>query len=487
MEYTLITIIAIVSATILVHQLANRLLDVQISIKPLALCALCSLFLSLVLPRFIVSFTGLAGTIGVLAVFAIIFAYFIVYYEDMQSKEKTDQNILHEVPATGLVPSIYQSPSIMDNSSEFKVQENAGDSKITDPDKTSDNSHNIDDASSIQPSVEVQNQNHDNMSYVNKEQSMISEQNRESSNENYVQQTNDLDELLNYAFSQKNAHNFPQAINSFRQIMHLYPDSSSALFAAIEIGNMLKNIAEYEQAIQVFTDAMILPAIQENAGLQLEFGNTVEYLRTTKQVLFEHQLGHLPFNLIPHEVLQQINNMHNGMATDQSNDATTDILTCDEEPCKCSTDIEHKAESIIPEHDEESSNVSFTDLDELLDYAFSQKTAKGFPQAMVAFRQIISLYPNSSSASFAAIEIGNMLKNTGDYDQAIQVFTDAIALPAHQGDASLQKEFGNAAEYMRIIKKVLLERQLGNIPFNEIPHEVLQQIDNEHRSFLTQC
>ena len=109
MEYTLITIISIVSATILVHQLANRLLDVQISIKPLALCALCSLFLSLVLPRFIVSFTGLAGTIGVLAVFAIIFAYFIVYYEDMQIKEKADQNILHEIKAIGLVPSISSS------------------------------------------------------------------------------------------------------------------------------------------------------------------------------------------------------------------------------------------------------------------------------------------------------------------------------------------------------------------------------------------
>ena len=102
---------------------------------------------------------------------------------------------------------------------------------------------------------------------------------------------------------------------------------------------------------------------------------------------------------------------------------------------------------------------------------------------MAAFRQIMSLYPNNSSASFAAIEIGNMLKNNGEYDQAIRVFTEAITLPANQDDAGLQQEFKSAAEYVRTIKKVLLEHQLGDLPFNVIPHEVLQQIDTHHRTF----
>ena len=311
MEYTLITIISIVSATILVHQLANRLLDVQISIKPLALCALCSLFLSLVLPRFIVSFTGLAGTIGVLAVFAIIFAYFIVYYEDMQIKEKADQNILHEIKAIGLVPSI--SSSIIDNSTEFKVQtETVADSKITDSDKTTDNSiseQSIDGATSIQPSDEYQSKKHNNMEHSCKKESIISEHDEDSSKSNSVHST-DLDELLDYAFSQKNAKSFPQAMAAFRQIMSLYPDNSSASFAAIEIGNMLKNNGEYDQAIRVFTEAISLPANQDDAGLQQEFESAAEYVRTIKKVLLEHQLGDLPFNVIPHEILQQIDNEH---------------------------------------------------------------------------------------------------------------------------------------------------------------------------------
>ena len=311
MEYTLITIISIVSATILVHQLANRLLDVQISIKPLALCALCSLFLSLVLPRFIVSFAGLAGTIGVLAVFAIIFAYFIVYYEDMQIQERADQNILHEIPATEFVPSI--SSSVIDNSTEYKVQtEKVADSKITDSDKTTDNftsEQHVNSALSIQLSNEIQSENHDEVEDGSKEESIISEHDEESLYTNFVQLT-DLDELLEYAFSQKNAKNFSQAIIAFRQIMSLYPGSSSASFAAIEIGNMLKNNGEYDQAIQVFTDAIILPANQDDAGLRQEFKNAAEYVRIIKKVLLERQLGDLPFNLIPHEVLQQIDTEH---------------------------------------------------------------------------------------------------------------------------------------------------------------------------------
>jgi hypothetical protein len=83
-EYIAITLLAIAATTCLVYLLANKVFGVRLRLKSLVLCAACALFLSLVLPRIVVSFAGLIGTMGFLAVFAVIFAYFVAYYDDPQ-------------------------------------------------------------------------------------------------------------------------------------------------------------------------------------------------------------------------------------------------------------------------------------------------------------------------------------------------------------------------------------------------------------------
>jgi hypothetical protein len=81
-EYIVITLLAIAATTFLVYLLANKVFAVRLRLKSLVLCAICALILSLVLPRIVVSFVGLAGTVGFLALFAVIFAYFVAYYDE---------------------------------------------------------------------------------------------------------------------------------------------------------------------------------------------------------------------------------------------------------------------------------------------------------------------------------------------------------------------------------------------------------------------
>lgn len=122
-------------------------------------------------------------------------------------------------------------------------------------------------------------------------------------------------------------------------------------------------------------------------------------------------------------------------------------------------------------------------MDELLDQAFAYKEEKRFGEALQVFRQALANFPDDSSAAFVVIEIGNLLKLRGAYDEAIQAFSEGRSLAALQQDPVMEQEFVSMIAYLRIVKNLLLQHRLGFIPYGSIPQQVHDDIDAEFRDW----
>jgi tetratricopeptide (TPR) repeat protein len=132
---------------------------------------------------------------------------------------------------------------------------------------------------------------------------------------------------------------------------------------------------------------------------------------------------------------------------------------------------------------EEIDHPASEQLDNLLDFAFLNKERHNEEVALLAFKQALALYPNGEAAPFLVVEVGNLLKNKGNYDEAIKVFSDGRSLCQSRADEMMEQEFISTIAYLRIIKNILLQHRLGCIKFLEIPQHILKEIDEEFREW----
>jgi hypothetical protein len=122
-------------------------------------------------------------------------------------------------------------------------------------------------------------------------------------------------------------------------------------------------------------------------------------------------------------------------------------------------------------------------LEDLLDFAFTQKNNQQYPLALEGFRRALKLYRNSSAAPFLAIEIAALLKNKGSYEEAINLLSESRNLPGITNDSTLDQEVITTIAYLRIVKNILLEHRMGLIPFSKIPPAIVQAIEAEFRDW----
>jgi tetratricopeptide (TPR) repeat protein len=340
-EYIIITILAISATTFIVYKLANSIFGLQIQVRPLILCAGCALLISLVLPRVVVGYAGLAGTFGFLAIFAIIFAYFVAYYDDTSKPQPLEINepAGSEVKCCALLPvqqnidvALAETTSIENNAVPLIKIPKAGQEAVAQLVSSKIIAEALDESSSGKSVIqeiadESSKEELDEMIILaecegEKDKAMLPEQdiipaNMQcmtvqldlSANNIEIPQpiSNSLDDLMDFAFTQKEQQNFALALSVFRQALQLYPDSESAPFLVIEIGNILKNKGAYDEAIKIFTDGRNLLFLHANNMLEQEFVSTVAYLRIIKNILLQNRLGLIPFNNIPTEILEEIN------------------------------------------------------------------------------------------------------------------------------------------------------------------------------------
>lgn len=116
-------------------------------------------------------------------------------------------------------------------------------------------------------------------------------------------------------------------------------------------------------------------------------------------------------------------------------------------------------------------------LDALLDYAYAQKNIGAYENAIFAFKQALERYRHDSYAPFIVIELCNIYKKAGLYDEAIVIYKRAFQLPAVRASEQLEKEFRNTLAYLRIVRETLLKCNCLKTPFEKIPAALLEEIE----------
>ena len=122
-----------------------------------------------------------------------------------------------------------------------------------------------------------------------------------------------LDSLLDFAYEQA-AHEPAAAICAYRQAIIRFPDDSYTPFLIIELGNIYKEQAAYQDAIDAYQHGLSLPIIAANDAIRQEFAKNIRYLGIVQNILSKHHVLQTPFRDIPGAIMQEIETefLHSG-------------------------------------------------------------------------------------------------------------------------------------------------------------------------------
>lgn len=128
-----------------------------------------------------------------------------------------------------------------------------------------------------------------------------------------VESLDTLDALLDFAYEQA-AHEPAAAICAYQQAIARFPEDSYTPFLIIELGNIYKEQAAYQDAIDAYQHALSLPIIAANDAIRQEFAKNIRYLGIVQNILSKHHVLQTPFRDIPGAIMQEIETefLHSG-------------------------------------------------------------------------------------------------------------------------------------------------------------------------------
>jgi len=86
-EYSTVSLLTTAIVIFIVYKFAGTIFDVHVKLKQLMLCACCAIFITLVIPRFFLSYDKIIWTMIVAIISSAIFAYYIAYYDQTHAKK----------------------------------------------------------------------------------------------------------------------------------------------------------------------------------------------------------------------------------------------------------------------------------------------------------------------------------------------------------------------------------------------------------------
>ena len=130
----------------------------------------------------------------------------------------------------------------------------------------------------------------------------------------------------------------------------------------------------------------------------------------------------------------------------------------------------------VPSVDEKLADTST--LDDVLDYAFELKGSSDWSSALKAYNYALEQYHDDAYAPFLVLEIVNIHKDHGRYDEAIQCFYDALEIPAVADSPDMLAEFEDSMIYLEATKEVLIAENQPDTPFFDIPKDYMSKIES---------
>ena len=117
-------------------------------------------------------------------------------------------------------------------------------------------------------------------------------------------------------------------------------------------------------------------------------------------------------------------------------------------------------------------------LDALLDIAYA--SAEPAPErAVAAYRKALARYPQDSYMPYLVIELSTLYKRLGNYDAALRLFDEALALPIIAKHAVMVQEFRRSRRTLHAVSDMLRARGTPALPFGEVPEDVLAAADRQ--------
>ena len=115
-------------------------------------------------------------------------------------------------------------------------------------------------------------------------------------------------------------------------------------------------------------------------------------------------------------------------------------------------------------------------LDALLDIAYA--SAEPAPErAVAAYRKALARYPQDSYMPYLVIELSTLYKRMGDYDAALALFDEMLALPVVAKNAVVVQEFQRSRRFLGAVSAMLAAQGTPALPYGEIPKELLAEAD----------
>lgn len=108
-----------------------------------------------------------------------------------------------------------------------------------------------------------------------------------------------LDAFLDYAYAAQQRREFPRALAAYREALRQYTDDPYVPYLFIDLGNLCKQQARYEDCIEVYREGLRLPIIAGNEAMAEEFRKNLLYLCLVYNILKKHHALATPFSEIP--------------------------------------------------------------------------------------------------------------------------------------------------------------------------------------------
>ena len=124
----------------------------------------------------------------------------------------------------------------------------------------------------------------------------------------------------------------------------------------------------------------------------------------------------------------------------------------------------------------------FHSLDDILDYAYEQKSQKHSENAILAYKGALEKYQDDAYAPFIVIDLGNIYKEKAAYEDAIHTYEDALSLPIIANDAATLEKFHENLSYLRTVQHILSKHNSLRTPFQDIPAGCLKEIEAEFQA-----
>ena len=134
------------------------------------------------------------------------------------------------------------------------------------------------------------------------------------------------------------------------------------------------------------------------------------------------------------------------------------------------------AEDFVPPAEAQEEEELPESLDALLDMAY-EAAEKAPLRAIAAYRRAFARYPEDSYIPYLIIELSTLYKRLGDYDAALALFDEALALPLIAQNAVMAQEFERSRRALTVVSHMLTAQGTPTLPFGEVPKELLAEAD----------